>query len=85
MAYNIHKSSNKNPNMKERNQKAYLNGIYVAEIINNIDVSRTGRVQVFIAALTIDDSGKSGYFDAVWTSPFAGSTNPRFMYIICHY
>lgn len=77
MAYNIHKSSNKNPNMKERNQKAYLNGIYVAEIINNIDVSRTGRVQVFVAALTIDDSGKSGYFDAVWTSPFAGSTNPR--------
>ena len=77
MAYNIHKSSNKNPNMKERNEKAYLNGIYVAEIINNIDVSRTGRVQVFVAALTIDDSGKSGYFDAVWTSPFAGSTNPR--------
>ncbi len=77
MAYNIHKRSNKNPNMKERNKKTYLNGIYVAEIINNIDVSRTGRVQVFIAALTIDDSGKSGYFDAVWTSPFAGSTNPR--------
>lgn len=75
--YNINKTSNKNPNMKERNQKAYLNGVYVAEIINNIDVSRTGRVQVFISALTIDDSGKSGYFDAIWTSPFAGSTNPR--------
>ena len=53
--YNINKTSNKNPNMKERNQKAYLNGVYVAEIINNIDVSRTGRVQVFISALTIDD------------------------------
>lgn len=75
--YNIHRSSNKNPNMKERSEKTYLNGIYVAEIINNIDISRTGRVQVFIAALTIDDQGKSGYFDAIWTSPFAGSTNPR--------
>ena len=75
--YNIHKSSNKNPNMKERNEKTYLNGIYVAEIINNIDISRTGRVQVFISALTIDDQGSSGYFDAIWTSPFAGSTNPR--------
>lgn len=75
--YNIHKSSNKNPNMKERSEKTYLNGIYVAEIINNIDISRTGRVQVFISALTIDDQGKSGYFDAIWTSPFAGSTNPR--------
>ena len=73
----INKSSNKNPNMKERNERAYLSGIYVAEIISNIDVTRTGRVQVFIASLTLDQSGTKGYFDAIWTSPFAGSTNPR--------
>ena len=36
--YNIHRSSNKNPNMKERSEKTYLNGIYVAEIINNIEI-----------------------------------------------
>ena len=77
MAGRINKSSNKNPNMKERNERAYLSGVYLAEIINNIDVSRTGRVQVFIAALTIDNLGKTGYHDAIWTSPFAGSTNPR--------
>ena len=73
----INKSSNKNPNMKERNERAYLNGIYVAEIISNMDITRTGRVQVFIAALTLDQEGTKGFFDAIWTSPFAGSTNPR--------
>ena len=73
----INKSSNKNPNMKERNERAYLSGIYVAEIISNLDITRTGRVQVFIAALTLDQEGTKGFFDAIWTSPFAGSTNPR--------
>ena len=38
MASRINKSSNKNPNMKERNERAYLSGIYVAEIINNIKI-----------------------------------------------
>ena len=37
MAGRINKSSNKNPNMKERNERAYLSGVYLAEIINNID------------------------------------------------
>ena len=41
------------------------------------DISRTGRVRVFIPAISKDKNSTAGYFDAVWTSPFAGSTDPR--------
>jgi hypothetical protein len=52
-------------------------GIYLAEVLSTIDTSRTGRIQVFVAAMAKEKQGASGYFDAIWTSPFAGSTDQK--------
>lgn len=51
-------------------------GIYVGKVTSTKDLSRTGRMQVFIASLAKDPTGTEGYYDCVWTSPFAGSTSP---------
>ena len=73
----INKKSNNNPKTKQRVGSNRISGIYIGEVINTIDVSRTGRIKVFISTLSQEKNDKSGYFDAIWTSPFAGSTNPR--------
>lgn len=73
---NINKRSNKNPRQKMQDSKAPTYGIYMAEVISTKDISRTGRLEVFVPALAQDKETKTGYFYAVWSSPFAGSTNP---------
>ncbi len=70
-------SSKKNPVIKKNVSKDAVFGIYLAEIVSTKDISRTGRVRVFIPAISKDKNSSAGYFDAVWTSPFAGSTDPR--------
>lgn len=53
-------------------------GVYIGEIVDNRDVNRTGRIRVYIAALDpdADATNTSGLFDCLWSSPFAGSTDP---------
>lgn len=70
-------ASKKNPVIKKNISKDAVFGIYLAEIVSTKDISRTGRVRVFIPAISKDKNSPAGYFDAVWTSPFAGSTDPR--------
>ena len=74
---NYNKTSKKNPTIKLNESKDAVFGIYLAEIVSTKDVSRTGRVRVFIPAISKDKNSTAGYFDAIWTSPFAGSTDPR--------
>lgn len=71
------KASKKNPVLKKNISKDAVFGIYLAEIVSTKDISRTGRVRVFVPAISKDKNSPAGYFDAVWTSPFAGSTDPR--------
>jgi len=74
---NVNRVSNKNPRQKIQELKDPTYGIFMAEVISCKDISRTGKLQVFIPALAQDKQTKTGYFDAVWSSPFAGSTNPK--------
>lgn len=74
---NYNKSSRKNPTIKLNEGKDAVFGIYLAEVVSTKDVSRTGRCRVFIPAISKDKNSTAGYFDAIWTSPFAGSTDPR--------
>lgn len=74
---------NKSTRIQDKN-RAYQNiqgnspifGVYIGQVTATKDISRTGRIQVFIAALAKDKSSNDGLFDATWSSPFAGSTDP---------
>ena len=74
---NSNKTSANNPVRKQNDTKDSVFGIYLAEVVATKDISRTGRIRVFIPAISKDKNTTAGYFDAVWTSPFAGSTDPR--------
>lgn len=73
---NNERYSNRNPETKKVDRKDPTWGIYVGEVINTKDLSRTGRIQVFISALSKDKESTGGRFDCIWTSPFAGGTDP---------
>jgi hypothetical protein len=77
MINDSNKISKHNPERKQVNANDVVLGIYLAEVVATIDVSRTGKIRVFVPALSKDVNTTSGYFDAIWTSPFAGSTDPR--------
>jgi GH24 family phage-related lysozyme (muramidase) len=74
---NQNKTSKKSTVGKKNESRNAVFGVYLAEIVSTKDISRTGRVRVFIPAISKDKNSTAGYFDAVWTSPFAGSTDPR--------
>jgi len=74
---NQNTTSKSSPVGKKNESRNAVFGIYLAEIVSTKDVSRTGRVRVFIPAISKDKNSTAGYFDAIWTSPFAGSTDPR--------
>lgn len=74
--YNNNRQSRKNPAQKRLLNSTPKLGIYVGKVTSTKDLSRTGRMQVFIASLAKDPTGTEGYYDCVWTSPFAGSTSP---------
>jgi len=72
---NTLRSTRTNPIGKRNDDPVF--GIYIAEVIATKDVSRTGTIKVFVPAIGKDKNTGTGYFDATWTSPFAGSTDPR--------
>ena len=74
---NTFRSSNKNPRQKIQETKDPTYGIFMGEVVANKDISRTGRLKVFVPALAQDKQTSTGYFEAVWSSPFAGSTDPK--------
>ncbi len=68
--------SGKNPETKKDQGKDPTYGIFVGEVTSTKDLSRTGRIQVFISALSKDKTSPAGRFECTWTSPFAGGTDP---------
>lgn len=72
----LSRTSRNNPESKKDQTKDPTYGVFVGEVISTKDLSRTGRIQVFISALSKDKTNPSGRFDCVWTSPFAGGTDP---------
>ena len=55
--------------------KAPLFGVYQAEVVDNKDTSRTGRLRVFCASLAKDKSTAEAYIDCRWSTPFGGITD----------
>ena len=72
---NLNKTSRNNPEQEKTRKKHNRAGIYMGEVISTKDVSRTGRIRVFVASLGKDKSTSSGNFDCIWVSPFAGGTD----------
>ena len=59
---------------KHLNKRSLL-GVFLAEVVATKDVSRTGRVEVFVPALDGSRANTSSYIPCRWSSPFAGSTD----------
>lgn len=68
--------SSTNPETRKDNAKDPTLGIYLGEVIDTKDLSRTGKIKVFVAALNKDKTNTSGRYDCMWSSPFAGGTDP---------
>ena len=67
-------ATRKNDQLAEQLETNPLYGIYQGEVTRTDDTSRTGTIQVFIAALAKDKTDPAGYRECTWVSPFAGST-----------
>ncbi len=68
--------SNSNPETRKDAAKDPTHGIYIGEVMGTKDLSRTGRIDVFISALGKDKTNTAARFQCIWTSPFAGGTDP---------
>lgn len=80
MADNIQRSSGRTQNYKlDRGGAIADTGPFVGEIMNNIDPTFSGRVQVYIEAFagTGDKYDKSLWRTVRYMTPFYGSTDPR--------
>jgi len=69
--------SRNNPTEKNQKIKGSIFGIFLAEIISTVDVSRSGRITIFIPSLGKDKSNPANLVEAMWSTPFGGSTDPR--------
>ena len=59
---------------KSLNKRSLL-GIFLAEVVKVKDISRTGRIDVFVPALDGNKANTSSYISCRWSSPFAGGTD----------
>lgn len=64
---------------KQRVDKAYMDKLqsrqlWFGEIKKTIDVTRNGRMLVYIPEISGTDTSDSALFDCAWSSPFAGAT-----------
>jgi len=71
----LRKRSSVNPSNKQDMNSNKRMGVYLGEVMDTADVTKTGSLRVFIAALARDKKDQNGYFDCIWSSPFAGGTN----------
>ena len=79
MARNLNKTKHKLDQSRRKYEK-HLNkrsllGVFLAEVVATKDISRTGRVEVFVPALDGSRANTSSYIPCRWSSPFAGSTD----------
>ena len=76
---NLNRTRHKGHNAKIKYEKSLnkrsLLGIFLAEVVSTKDVSRTGRLEVFVPALDGSRSNTSSYIPCRWSSPFAGITD----------
>lgn len=75
MRANSNRISSKNRAYENIQKNSPMFGIYIGQVTATKDLSRTGRIQVFIATLAKDKGSNDGLFDAMWSSPFAGGTD----------
>jgi GH24 family phage-related lysozyme (muramidase) len=68
--------STNNPETRKDAKRDPTYGIYIGTVISTKDLSRTGRILVFIAALGKDPEDPNARYSCTWTSPFAGGTDP---------
>tara|TARA_Y100000590_G_scaffold113968_1_gene129841 strand:+ start:12695 stop:14593 length:1899 start_codon:yes stop_codon:yes gene_type:complete len=50
--------------------------IQLAEVMDNVDYARLGRLRVFIQGSQSDKQDPNNWRTVIWSSPFAGATNP---------
>jgi uncharacterized protein (DUF2345 family) len=72
---NTNVSSKSNTAFAAKMSQSPLLGVYLGEVMDTKDLSRTGRIRVFIASLAKDKSKAENYVDCQWSSPFAGITD----------
>ena len=70
-----HSVNNQKQKYEKFLNKRSLLGIFQAEVVNVKDLSRTGRMQVFVAALDGSRANTGSYITCKWSSPFAGTTD----------
>jgi len=64
-----------NPGNKKLLQSSSRSGIYLGEVMGSSDITKTGTLTVFVASLAKNKEDSNGYFECIWSSPFAGGTN----------
>jgi len=71
----LNKQSQRNPAPKKEQTAELRYGIYLAEVMDNSDANRTGKIVVKIK----NHFGKEDVntYTAMWTSPFVGGTDPK--------
>jgi len=69
------KQSTNNPINRKQLRTSKRAGIYLGEVMATTDITKTGTLTVFIASLAKNKEDKNGYFECIWSSPFAGGTN----------
>ena len=72
---NTNVSTKSNSAFAQQMARSPLLGVYQGEVVDTKDLSRTGRIRVFIASLAKDKSKAEAYVDCRWSSPFAGITD----------
>ena len=50
--------------------------VQLAEVMDNVDYARLGRLRVFIQGSQSDKTDSNNWRTVLWMSPFAGATNP---------
>jgi len=66
----LRKRSSVNPSNKQDMNSNKRMGVYLGEVMDTADVTKTGSLRVFVAALARDKKDQNGYFDCIWSSPF---------------
>ena len=58
------------------NKAGATTSVQLAEVMDNVDYARLGRLRVFIQGSQADKTDRNNWRTVLWMSPFAGATNP---------
>lgn len=59
------------------NKAGGTTSVQLAEVMDNVDYARLGRLRVFIQGSQADKTDRNNWRTVLWMSPFAGATNPN--------